>query len=268
MESPDDFRRGTAQARDLTVRERRLALFAGFLALGSLVGLGTRSAPAATISIEVDGEQTVTMNGSSDSLRAAIAELCQRANVKLVAYEAPDRPFSASYQQIPLSEALGRLLRSEIFLVGLRPSDTPANPIVTWLRVSGSTGGVASSPLPDGAAAAPQAAAAGPSLDLGVTQNVIDTALSSQDTFARNNARRTLLEALRGDPGPLQRFLDTDVTAIVEQIAGYQYAAELLNSLQSVTTSVEQRTKIQTMLRSLRLRQDADRRRAAGENAG
>lgn len=241
---------------------------AGTLALSAVVGVGARSVSAASIAIEVDGDQAVTINGSSDSLRAAIAELCQRANVKLVAYEAPDRPFAASYQQIPLSEALGRLLRSEIFLVGLRPSDTPANPIVTWLRVSGSTGGVASSPLPDGSTTAPQAAAGGPSLDLGVAQEVIDTALSSQDTFARNNARRTLLEALRGTPAPLERFLDTDVDAIVDQIVGYPYAAELLNSLQSVTTSVEQRTKIQTMLRSLRLRQDADRRKAAGADPG
>jgi hypothetical protein len=250
------------------VEGRRILRLAGTLALSAVIGVWARSAPAASIAIEVDGDQAVTINGSSDSLRAAIAELCQRANVKLVAYEAPDRPFAASYQQIPLSEALGRLLRSEIFLVGLRPSDTPANPIVTWLRVSGSTGGVASSPLPDGSATAPQAAAGGPSLDLGVAQEVIDTALSSQDTFARNNARRTLLEALRGTPAPLERFLDTDVNAIVDQVVGYQYAAELLNSLQSVTTSVEQRTKIQTMLRTLRLRQDADRRKAAGDDPG
>ena len=239
------------------------------LALAAGAMLGGAVASAAPLAIDVDAEQTVTITGSSDSLRAAIAEICQRADVKLVAYEAPDRPFSASYQHIPLSEALGRLLRSEIFLVGVRPGNKASEPVVTWLRVSGSTGGVANAPVPDSArAASPAAPGAAPNIDLGVSPALIETALTSQDTFARNNARRTILEALRGDPAPLERFLDADVAAVVDQIAGFQHAAELLNSLQSVTTNVEQRTKIQTLLRSLRLRQDADRRKATEENEG
>jgi len=238
------------------------------VALAAGVELAATPAPAAPLSIDVEAGQTITISGSSDSLRAAIAEICQRADVKLVAYEAPDRPFSAAYNRIPLSEALGRLLRSEIFLVGLRPGDK-SEQVVTWLRVSGATGGVAGAPAPGGAAAAaaPAPGSPGPTVDLGVAQLLVDTALTSDDTFARNNARRTILEALRGDPAPLERFLDTDVGATVDQMAGYQHAAELLNSLQSVTTNVEQRTKIQTLLRSLRLRQDADRRKAA-ETAG
>jgi hypothetical protein len=246
---------------------RRGTLFAAvtFVVLGAGAAAPAR---AASLSIDVDDEQTVTITGSSESLRATITELCRRANVELVAYEAPDRPIAAAYQRIPLSEALGRLLRSEIFLVGIRPGERPTSQVVTWLRVSGSTGGVASAPASDGAAAAAPAAS-GPALDLGVAQNLIDTALTSQDTFSRNNARRTILEALRGDPAPLQRFLDNDVSAVVEQIAAYPHAAELLNSLQSVTTSVEQRTKIQTLLRSLRMRQDSDRRKtASGNDAG
>lgn len=231
--------------------------------------LGGGVASAAPLAIDVDATQTVTITGSSDSLRAAIAEICQRADVKLVAYEAPDRPFSASYQHIPLSEALGRLLRSEIFLVGVRPGDNAREPVVTWLRVSGSTGGVANAPIPESASAQPPAVSSGAaSVDLGVAPALIETALSSQDTFARNNARRTILEALRGDPAPLERFLNADVGAVVDQMAGFPHSTELLNSLQSVTTSVEQRTKIQTLLRSLRLRQDADRKKAASEDAG
>lgn len=231
--------------------------------------LGRGIASAAPLAIDVDAAQTVTITGSSDSLRAAIAEICQRADVKLVAYEAPDRPFSASYQHIPLSEALGRLLRSEIFLVGVRSSDNASEPVVTWLRVSGSTGGVANVPIPDSASAQPPAASsAGSSVDLGVGPALVEAALTSQDTFARNNARRAILEALRGDPASLERFLDTDVAMVVDQMAAFPHSAELLNSLQSVTTNVEQRTKIQTLLRSLRMRQDADRKKAASESEG
>ena len=232
-----------------------------------IVGAVLASAPAeaAPLAIEVDDAQTVTITGSSDSLRSAIAELCQRADVKLVAYEAPDRPFSASYNRIPLSEALGRLLRSEIFLVGVRPGEHDSQ-VVTWLRVSGATGGVANAPALDGtgtAGAQPAAEGKGPNIDLGVAPLLIETALTSEDTFARNNARRTILEALRGDPAPLERFLGTDVGAVVDEISGYPHAAELLNSLQSVTTNAEQRTKIQTLLRSIRVRQDTDRRKPA-----
>ncbi len=244
-----------------------MATLASALLASALLAAGVAPANAASLSIDVDDEQSVTISGSSESLRATITELCLRANVDLVAYEAPDRPISASYQRVPLSEALGRLLRSEIFLVGIRPRDAPATQVVTWLRVSGSTGGVAGGPTPESPSAAP-AAAAGPPLDLGVDQILVDTALTSQDTFARNNARRTILEALRGDPAPLERFLEGDVPAVVEQIAGFPHSAELLNSLQSVTTSVEQRSKIQSLLRSLRMRQDADRRKATTGGAG
>ena len=245
---------------------RRGTVFAAVV-LTVLGASAVTPADAASLAIDVDDTQTVTINGSAESLRATITELCRRANVDLVAYEAPDRPIAASYQRIPLSEALGRLLRSEIFLVGIRPGETPSSQVVTWLRVSGSTGGIASAPTSDGAAA-PAAAAgtAGTAIDLGVAQNLIDTALSSEDSFARNNARRTILEAMRGDPAPLQRFLESEVATVVEQLAAYPHAAELLNSLQSVTTSVEQRTKIQTLLRSLRMKQDAERRNSASNN--
>jgi hypothetical protein len=213
------------------------------------------------LTIDVDDAQKVTIVGSSDSLRSAITDLCTRADVRLVAYEAEDRPFSASYQQLPLSEALARLLRSEIFLVGLRPREQGAGELVTWLRVSGAKGGVGGALIAGGAQSAPSANAAA-AIDLGVAAEVIETALTSDDTIARNNARRTMLENLRSNPAPLQRYLETDVMILVEQLVEFPHAAEFLNSLQSVGGDVKQRSQIQTVLRGIRARQDAARRAA------
>jgi hypothetical protein len=212
------------------------------------------------LTIEVDSAQKVTIVGSSESLRSTIVDLCAQANVRLLAYEAEDRAFSASYQQLPLSEALARLLRSEIFLVGLRPRDDGGGDLVTWLRVSGAKGGVGG---PIFAAAAPSPASPAAAIDLGVASNLIETVLTSDDTIARNNARRTILENLRSNPAPLQRFLETEAMVLVEQLMGFPHAMEFLNSLQSVGRDVKQRSQIQTILRGIRARQDAARREAA-----
>jgi hypothetical protein len=219
-----------------------------------------RAAPG--LAIEVDARQRVTMSGSSDSLRSAIAELCERAGVALVAYEAEDRPFTAAYQDVPLSEALARLLRSEIFLVGVRPSHDGSGQVVSWLRVSGASGGIGGGPLRAGTPGPPATTTIG-GIDIGVSPEVVQTALTSDDTIARNTARRTILENLRSDPAALQRLLESDPVSVVDQLAGARHAAELLNSLQSVASGVKERTQIQTLLRSLRLRQEAARREAA-----
>lgn len=219
-------------------------------------------APAAgDLTIEVDSEQKVTLVGTSDSLRGAIADLCARADVRLIAYEAEDRPFSASYQQLPLAEALARLLRSEIYLVGLTPREDSGGDVVTWLRVSGAKGGVGGT-LFAGQGAGANAASPAAAIDLGIAAEVIETALTSDDTIARNNARRTILENLRGNPAPLQRYLETDPTLLVDQLIDFPHAAEFLNSLQSVGGDVKQRSQIQTVLRGIRARQDAARRAA------
>lgn len=240
------------------VTRTALATFAAVCAGAAAGG----SALAQPFRIEVDAAQNVTISGSTDSLREAITEICERAGVELVSYDAEDRPFSASYQDVPLSEALSRILRSEIYLVGLRPGER--GPVVSWLRVSGASGAVGGAPLRAGA---PQASRPGTvaGIDIGVAADVIDTALTSDDTIARNNARRLILQNLRGNPAALERLLERDPAEIVDQLLGSRHAAELLSSLQSVASDVKHRTQIQTILRGLRLRQEAERRKAAGQ---
>jgi hypothetical protein len=217
----------------------------------------TTCATAAPPTIEVYDSQRVTVSGNFDSLRSAVIELCRRAGVDLRAYEAEDRAFAASYENLSLADALARLLRSEIYLAGLRPGER-GGAVVTWLRVSGSKGAVATAPTPALAALAPAAVTLEPGIDaieLGVTPKIVETALTSSDTAARNTARRRILEALSEDQASLQRYVGRDVTLVVEELAVFPHATELVSSLQNVTRDMAERNHIQEILRALRLRQ-------------
>jgi hypothetical protein len=232
---------------------------ATFALAAAIVG-AHNSALAQPLAISVNAGQTVSISGSTDSLRDAITDLCERAGVELRAYDAEDRPFSASFQDVPLTEALSRILRSEIFLVGLKPSNR--GPVVSWLRVSGASGAVAGSPLRAGAPPASRPGTVA-GIDIGVAADVVETALTSDDTIARSSARRVILQNLRSNPAALQRLLEREPAEIVEQLIHTRHAAEFLSSLQSVVSDVKDRTQIQTILRGLRLRQEAERRAAA-----
>jgi len=218
---------------------------------------GATYAHADAPNIMVQDGQRVTVSGNFDSLRRAIAEVCKRAGVELRAYDAEDRPFTASYESIPLADALARLLRSEIYLAGLRPAEPSGGAIVTWLRVSGSKRGVAGLTLAASSTEAAPPVSLEPgiaAIELGVAPKIVETALTSSDTSARNTARRRILEALSEDQASLQRYVDRDVAQVVDELAGFPHAVELLVSLQNVTHDVSERNHIQAILGALRLR--------------
>lgn len=237
---------------------RRVAILTIVLLLvtGSL---GSR-ASAASLSLELDSAQSVTLVGNGESLRATITELCARANVELVAYEAADRPFAASYHRVPLFEVLARLLRSEVYLAGVRPGLGQARTEVTWLRVTGSAGGVTE--LAPSIAVQRIGKETHAQIELGVAPKVIETALESADAGARNSARRTVILALREDATPLERYLAGDTSELVSQLAPYPHAVELAQSLESVADDANERTLLRSVTHALRQRQEADRREA------
>jgi hypothetical protein len=237
--------------------------------LAILVGVTIARASTTALTIEVDEAQNVTVSGSSDSLRAAIGEICRLANVRLVAYDADDRPFAAQYRRVPLSEALARLLRSEIYLAGLRPLHGAALSQVTWLRVTGSNGGSAGAAFADlhgTSDATGNVAAAVAVIDLGVAPKVIETALESTDAGARNSARRAVVEALRSDRSALHRYLERDGAELVDQLVDFPHAAELLQSIETLADDSSERTVLRGVTHALRARQEAERRKA--ERAG
>ena len=234
-----------------------------------LFALGADVARAATdsLTIDVDARQNVTIAGSSESLHEAVAALCARAGVALMAYEADDRAISVSYRGIALSDALARLLRSEVYLAGVR-ADERGGTQVTWLRVTGSIGGprrpvAANFPGVNGAEVPVSRRVA--SIDLGVAPRIVETALSSDDVTARGGARRAIILSLREDRAALERYLARDSAEVIDELVVFPHAAELLQSLEGVTADSSSRTLLRGLTHELRVRQEADRRKAERE---
>jgi hypothetical protein len=213
-------------------------------------------ANAAAVTIAVDDAQNVTVSGSSESLRATIEELCARAGVELRAFEAEDRPFAAQYGRVPLSEVLARLLRTEAFIAGMRPDPRGGRARVAWLRVSGARGAV---PAPARTAVPPAASVrAASGFDFGPNPRLAETALTSKDPTARGRARQVVLDGLRADPSPLQRFVQRDPAQVVEDLVDYPHAAEFLRDLQTVTLDPAERSQLQAILGQVQVRQAAN----------
>jgi hypothetical protein len=237
---------------------RRVAILASAVVL--VAGGSSSRATTASLSLEIDSSQNVTLVGNGDSLRATIVEVCARANVELVAYEAADRPFAASYHRVPLAEVLARLLRSEVYLAGVRPRRGQARTEVTWLRVTGSAGGVTE--IRPSIAIEGNDKEAYADIELGVAPKVMETALESADAGARSSARRAVVLALREDATPLERYLASDTSELVSKLAPYPHAVELAQSLETVADDGNERTLLRSVTHALRVLQEADRREA------
>jgi len=219
--------------------------------------LATTATNAAAIAISVDDAQNVTMSGSSDSLRAAIEEVCERAGVELRAFDAEDRAFAAQYSRVPLADALARLLRTEAFIAGMRPDPRGGRARVAWLRVSGSQGGTVAAPArPVTPPTALVRVASG--FDFGPNPRLVETALTSRDPIARGRARQVIFEALREDPSPLQRFVQKDTEQVVSELVDFPHAAEFLRNLQTITVDPDERGQLQVILGHVQVRQAGD----------
>ena len=96
------------------------------LAVYAVLAVLTAASPAVgqPVDIAVDPFQIATVSGRSDSLRQVIEELCRVAEVRLLAYDAEDRPMLAGYENLPLHELLPRLLKEESYFVGLHANET------------------------------------------------------------------------------------------------------------------------------------------------
>jgi hypothetical protein len=214
---------------------------------------------ALAMRIEVDARQMVTLSGASDSLHATVRELCERAGVTLRAFHAEDRAVSVEYEAVPLAEALARLLRSEVFIAGMRPAAGGERARVAWLHVSGSAGGVATAASVR-AVDTPheRSIPVASGFDFGSNPRLVETALSSSDPTARGRARQAIFDEIGADPAALQRFALRDVDQVVEALVAYPHAAEFLRAVQTVTTNPDERGQIQSMIAKVQVRQAGD----------
>jgi hypothetical protein len=242
---------------------RRWVAIALMLTMGA-TGVQAAAAGKSGLAIEIHDGQLLTVIGQSGSLRALVADICTQAGVKLRGYDAADRPITVSYVDVPLRDALQRLLRDETYMIGVRAHPQSDDVDVAWVHVTGSKGGGSSPgmalPMPPAMAAAAQAAqasAAGvPSsmADFGFPANLLSQALSSQDVAARREATRLLAEHVEANPGLLDSFFAKDMAATAEDLVQFPFAKEALQTLAIRQKDPVARAKFEAMIKTVTLR--------------
>lgn len=238
----------------------RLALT---LALFSLPSTGIAGASGSGLVIEVKEGQRVSVSGQTSSLAQLVSDLCTKTGVSLRGYEAGDRPITVSYVDLPLRDALQRMLRDETYMIGVRAGARPADVEVAWVHVTGSKSGgppsnVVVAPPPPPGAASQDAMAPGSLSSFGVESNIVTQALGNQDAAARREAIGQLVERVEAYPGELDGFLAGDVRKTADELAAFPFAAEALHILSTQQSDPGKRAKLKTLIEALEARRDAE----------
>jgi len=187
-------------------------------------------AAAAGYSLEVGSDQRVSVSGSAPSLKELIVELCDKAEVELLAFGADDRPISLNYQDLELPELLARLLRSENYMVGLRGRAGVEGVRIAWLRVMGEndSGSVSAPRSAPARAAAAAASRVRPNASPGF---IVDMFAVSGDAARREQMLRSVKALLEGNSEEKKAFLRADPGALARRLAGYPGAREMMAKL-------------------------------------
>lgn len=201
---------------------------------------------AQPLTIEVAADQRVTVVGRQPSLKTVIEDLCFRAGVDLLFYDAEDRPFGGTFRDLPLATLFSRLLRQESYLIDtVRVRGTDQEHVVA-LRVLGDPA-VASARRGRGDSRANRSFQVPPAL--------LDTAFgdtsSNDDSAAREAALGMLAARISGDPAQLQGFLKTDSRQIAEVIQRYKGVEQPLRELQHRQADARIVAKIDEILAAL-----------------
>lgn len=204
---------------------------------------GAARANAEEISIGVASDQRVSVSGRGSSQRSVIEEVCYRAGVDLLFYDAADRPFGGDYAALALPMFLERVLRDESYIVETVSHQGMDVPYVTTLRVLG-----------DPAVAALRRASS-PRVRrrprFQVPPSLVSTAMSA-DAAGREAALSVLGARIAGDPTQLQGFLATEPRLIAEAIRRHEGAEEALRELQQRYPDPRISGKIEEVLAALK----------------
>ena len=223
-----------------------------WLAIASVVNAALAETGDAGIAIQIDEGQRVTLDTKATSLAALVRELCTKAGVKLRAFEAPDRPVTATYDGVPLRDVLQRLLRDETYMIGVRAGADMRDIDVAWLHVIASKiAGPAAAPVP---APAPPAPLPPVLSTIGAPAAMIVDAISNADEAKRKEATQQLADYVTENPGVLDKFLAEDVAVNVEELVPYVYAHEALQTLLLREPNPVNRARLDGIAKSLKLR--------------
>jgi hypothetical protein len=212
------------------------------------------------LTVEVTGDQRITVVGSNPSMRAVIQEVCRQAGVQLRTYDAPDRRAVGRLAGVELTDALRSLLRAESYLVGFR-SDARGRQRVTWLRVFGGVEGgspvapavaaALAQPQPAPAQAGANAPAAAPEAPDGqgfvVSASLLFQAFGTFDPQRRDQAQRELLTRM-ASPAEMSRFLSQPTGELAATFGRYRGSADTIRRMHSLADRPEVAAKLNEVL--------------------
>lgn len=207
---------------------------------------------AQTLDIQVDEAQRATVSGRSESLRSAIEEICAAADVRLLAYDAEDRPLIAGYQDMPLHDLLPRLLKEESYFLGLRAGVGEESRVAT-LRVIGQN---RSGPATDTTPSNLREALAGlgeqqPAPAFQIPPALLRSSFNSENLQTRERAARYVHDRLLGNVGQTQRFISVDSDTVGRILRPYKYSAEILEKVRDDHDDPAVRIKLDDIIRAI-----------------
>ncbi len=221
---------------------QRTPLRISSLVAAALAALLAASRASAQQQIEVKADQTTTVSGSFPSLQSLVEDLCWRAGVTLLSYDAPDRPIAGRYQNVPLHEVLRRLLRMESFSVGLEGSGEARQPHVTWLRVIGEYEQASANRTK------PQVSAVEGAGEFRVPPALMLTAFNTPAGPEQEAALRQLAGRVAGDPEELRKFLAVEPAVIAAEVGRYPQGVALITRLRDEQSDPAVRAHLDAVL--------------------
>jgi hypothetical protein len=223
-----------------------------------LVGLGlilvaAEPLGAQSLDIAVDGGQLATVSGRSESLRSVIEELCEAADVRLLYYDAEDRPLVAGYEDIPLHDLLPRLLKQESYLLGLRASDSGSGTRVATLRVIGEnrSGSIAAAPPANLKEALTGLGAQRPAPAFQIPPALLRSSFNSENIQTRERAAKYVRERLLGNVGQTQRFVGIDADTLGRILRPYKHSGDILAKIRDGHDDPAVRIKLDEIIRAV-----------------
>jgi hypothetical protein len=197
-----------------------------------VLGMEPASGPRSLI---VTADQRVTITGSHCSLESLLEDLSWRAGFELRSFGIDDRAIAVRIDNMPLGEALRRLVGRDHYTAGVAVSGAGAR--VTWVEVPGprERAGTRRHRPNSRSPGEPQ---------FQVPPKLFLAAFESVDPAERAAAASMIERRVIGDPAERARFLATDVDSFVDALAKYPQAAATLRAHAERQPDIELRRKL------------------------
>lgn len=200
--------------------------------------------------IEVESQESVSVVGSSDSLRAVIEKLCESSGVELKSYRAADRAISARYEGVPLQHVLQRLLRQESFMLGFTPGDSAgeSGPQVAWVTVIGTEGGSSVS----GGGAAGTAAGAAAVNNARASSILPISAMANPNAASRIASAKAFARRLDAEDALRGKLVRASIGDLTTAVAGQKHARAYIQTVRTQVKNAQVRAKLNALLARVR----------------